>query len=138
MIRGMARRWRNLSALCVAVAVMAVLPLAIPTPSAADEVPEPSQNPSVPFRLFRTQNIYTLLKLDTRTGQVWQVQWGSTKQRLIEELNTKVLAPNGRVGRFTLYPTKNIYTFVLLDQDTGSTWQIQWGDEENRFIYPIE
>ena len=138
MIRGMTPLWRKLRAMLVAVSVMAALPLAIPTLAAADEVSEPTQNPSVPFRLFRTQNIYTLLRLDTRTGQVWQIQWGSTKQRFIEELNTKVLAPNGRVGRFTLYPTSNIYTFVLLDQDTGSTWQIQWGDEDHRFIYPIE
>jgi hypothetical protein len=28
--------------------------------------PEPTQNPSATFRVFRTQNIYTLLKLDTR------------------------------------------------------------------------
>ena len=48
-------------------------------PAAADDVPmpEPTQNPDATYRLFRTQNIYTLLKLDTRTGQVWQVQWGA-------------------------------------------------------------
>jgi len=39
-------------------------------PAVATEVPlEPSQNPAAAFRLFKTQNIYTLLKLDTRTGE---------------------------------------------------------------------
>ena len=41
--------------------------------------------------------------------------------------------------RFTLYPTQNIYTFILLDQIEGKTWQVQWSsDRENRAILPIE
>ena len=38
--------------------------------------PEPTQNPEATFRIFRTQNIFTMLELDTRTGLIWQVQWG--------------------------------------------------------------
>ena len=42
-------------------------------------------------------------------------------------------------GRFTLYPTQNMYTFILLDQLDGRTWQVQWSIEpENRFIIPIK
>lgn len=37
-------------------------------------IPEPTQDPSAPYRLFRTQNVYTFLLLDTRTGQISQVQ----------------------------------------------------------------
>ena len=32
--------------------------------------PEPTQNPDATFRVFRTQNIFTLLKLDTRIESV--------------------------------------------------------------------
>ena len=35
---------------------------------------------------------------------------------------------------FTLYPTKNIYNFILLDQEDGSAWQVQWGEEEHRTV----
>ena len=28
--------------------------------------------------------------------------------------------------RFKLYPTQNIYTFLLLDTINGRTWQVQW------------
>jgi hypothetical protein len=80
---------------------------------------EPTQNPDAPYRLFNTQNIYTLLKLDTRAGQIWQVQWG------------------GKPGRFTLYPTSNIFTFILLDQETGDAWQVQWSNQGDRFIEHI-
>lgn len=122
-----------------------------------DVVPEPTQNTEVSYRLFRTQNIFTLLKLDTRTGQVWQLQWNTDiDKRFILPIflwgehpcpnvlppgavcheTATVLRQNGRVGRFTLYPTANIFTFVLLDQDTGSSWQVQWG--EHRYLMPID
>ena len=41
-------------------------------------------------------------------------------------------------GRFKLYPTKNTYTFLLLDVKLGRTWQVQWSFEANeRFVIPI-
>lgn len=30
------------------------------------------------------------------------------------------------MGRFTLYPTQNVFTFILLDQIDGRMWQVQW------------
>jgi hypothetical protein len=105
---------------------------------AQDEVPQPTQKTDVPYRMFSTQNVYTLLKLDTRTGQVWQVQWGDEQHRFIVPVSLKVLAVGGKVGRFTLYPTLNIYTFILLDQEDGRAWQVQWGKDGERFVVPIE
>ena len=99
---------------------------------------EPTQNPEAPFRLFHTNNIYTLLKLDTRTGQIWQVQWGSSSERFTVPLDDEVIVTNGKPGRFTLHPTKNIFTFVLIDQESGNTWHVQWGDKGERFRYPIK
>jgi hypothetical protein len=99
---------------------------------------EPTQNPDAPFRLFNTLNIYTLLKLDTRDGRIWQVQWGADEDhRFSEPINVTTLASSGRAGRFTLYPTTNIFTFVLLDQDTGDAWHVQWGKPEDRFLVHI-
>jgi hypothetical protein len=104
-----------------------------------DVVPEPTQRADAPFRLFRTKNIYTFLKLDTRTGQVWQLQWGrDDSHRFVEPINLKALADGKRSGRFTLYPSSNIYTLLLLDQEDGRQWQIQWGNGEERQIIAIE
>lgn len=36
-----------------------------------------------------------------------------------------------RVGRFSLYPTNNIFSYLLLDKDTGDVWQVQRGDNRN-------
>ena len=99
---------------------------------------EPTQNPDAPFRLFRTQNIHMLLKLDTRTGKIWQVQWGDKEHRFTDPLSLIERAPGGRPGRFTLCPTNNIYTFVLLDQQTGDAWHVQWGEAEERFVLSID
>ena len=37
-----------------------------------------STDSSLVYRLFSTRNMYTFIKLDTRNGKMWQVQW-STK-----------------------------------------------------------
>jgi hypothetical protein len=101
--------------------------------------PEPTQNPDSPFRLFNTKNIYTLLKLDTRDGRIWQLQWGLDKaHRFVEPINSKALVAGGNAGRFSLYPTSNIYTFILLDQETGDAWHVQWGVGAERFILPMD
>jgi hypothetical protein len=99
---------------------------------------EPTQNPEEPYRLFNTLNIHTLLKLDTRTGRIWQVQWGDKDYRFTAPLNPKALVTDGKPGRFTLHPTVNIYTFILLDQETGETWHVQWGKQADRFIVHID
>jgi hypothetical protein len=104
-----------------------------------ESIPEPTQRTNVPYRLFRTQNIYTLLKLDTRTGLLWQVQWGTDAGfRWVAAINPKPLWDGKENGRFTLCPTLNIYTFVLIDQQDGRQWQVQWGkDKDHRLIIPI-
>jgi hypothetical protein len=105
---------------------------------------EPTQDPTVRYRLFPTQNMYTFLKLDTMTGKIWQVQY-STKgdeYRFESELSSidiaDLLKLKKEIGRYTLFPTQNFYNFILLDQIDGYTYQVQWNnDEENRGVLPI-
>lgn len=96
----------------------------------------------VPYRLYPTQNMWTFIKLNTRNGQMWQVQYSMKSDgRLVTFLNLlPLVSKESEVNdRFTLFPTQNIYTFILLDQLNGKTWQVQWStDPENRAIVPIE
>jgi hypothetical protein len=62
---------------------------------------------------------------------------GDEQHRFIAAINLKVLAEGGKMGRFTLYPTPNIYTFNLLAQD-GRAWQVQWGKDGERLIVRME
>ncbi|WP_431242103.1 hypothetical protein ACQ9BO_19510 [Flavobacterium sp. P21] len=104
----------------------------------------PSQNIStdsnVEYRLFSTKNLYTFIKLNTKNGQMWQVQW-STKGNESEaplSLTKRVIKDDEKNGRFFLYPTTNIYNFILLDQIDGRVWQVQWSAEaKDRIVLPI-
>ena len=97
---------------------------------------------AVSYRLFSTQNIWTFIRLNTRNGRMKQVQFGmEDDRRLIANLNSEALVTSDKEvnDRFTLYPTQNIFTFILLDQFDGRAWQVQWSiDPENRGITPIE
>jgi len=95
----------------------------------------------LPFKLYPTENMWTFIKLDTRNGRMWQVQYSIKEEssRLEVPLNPISLSPVEHVDQFVLYPTKNIYNFILLDRISGNTWQVQWSfDENNRVIIPIE
>jgi hypothetical protein len=92
------------------------------------------------YRLFKTTNTWNFLELDTQTGKVWQVQFsvGEKDERLKIEVRPEAIAAGGKPGRFTLYPTRNIYNFVLLDQEAGKTWQVQWSTGNEQGSWPIE
>ena len=41
-------------------------------------------------------------------------------------------------GRFKLYPTGNMYNFIMVDVEMGDTWQVQWSTKENeRLVIPF-
>ena len=112
------------------------------TKSKSNVVDNVKEIQGVNFRLFPTTNMWTFIKLDTRNGLLWQVQYSlNPENRMVTYLNLDRLASvNEEVkDRFTLYPTQNMYNFILLDQVNGKTWQVQWSTEyANRGIFPIE
>ena len=91
---------------------------------------DPPQNINARFRLFKTGNIFTFLELDTRSGFIYQVQYSISAAPIgCICINGKELFEAGdtpRDSRFTLYPTQNLYNFILVDQDKGKLWQCQW------------
>ena len=92
------------------------------------------------YRLFPTENNWTYLKLNTSNGKVEQVQWSLDGDRMAVKLNdtSLVARQEEKIDRFTLYPTKNIFDFLLLDQFDGRVWQLQWSTKsENRGIIEI-
>lgn len=47
------------------------------------------------FALYPTVNVYTFLKLDTRNGRIWQVQYSMDDDEFEISLNDKSLVNNG-------------------------------------------
>jgi hypothetical protein len=106
-------------------------------------IADPQQAIDVKYRLFKTENIYTFLLLDTSTGKAWQVQFSideSKAPRTTVPINEKSLVRDGEVvrnGRFTLYPTQDTFNFMLVDQDTGRIFQCLWSLGKERAIFPV-
>jgi hypothetical protein len=94
------------------------------------------------YKLFPTANYWCFIKLDTRNGKMWQVHFTISEEgyqgELILNSSSLVLDDKEINGRFTLSPTENMYNFILLDQLSGTTYQVQWNnDEDKRFVNRI-
>ena len=82
------------------------------------------------YKLYQTDNIYTFLQLDTKTGRIKQVQWSldsAEEGSVIINDEDLTYGFDYEYGSFELYPTKNMYQFILLDRATGWKWHVQWG-----------
>jgi hypothetical protein len=100
-----------------------------------------STDSAVVYRLFATKNTFNFIKLNSRNGQMWQVQWGTESKYRFESVLSdisQVSKEEEKNGRFFLYPTTNIYNFILLDQIDGRAWQVQWSiEEKDRMVIRI-
>lgn len=85
------------------------------------------------YKLYSTENMYTFLLLDTKTGRIDKLQWNLDRDKeFTVSINSEDLSygfGHGS-GSFELYPTQNMYQFILLDKTTGRTWHVQWGMKE--------
>ena len=100
------------------------------------------QNLEIPvYKLFPTDNYWTFLKLDTRNGKIWQVHFtvaDGYQGELVLNSYSLIYDDKEINGRFNLYPSNNMYNFILLDQLNGTTYQVQWNNDENkRFVSRI-
>lgn len=127
----------------IAIAVVLVFSCQVYAQSEIKFKMAPQQRLDVRYRLFDTENMWTKLLLDTKTGRVWQVAFTVEESGVRAKLpiNTKVLENEGKSqnGRFTLYPTDNMWTFILVDQENGNLWQCLFGLKSGSFrgILPI-
>ena len=93
------------------------------------------------FELYPTQNSFNFLKLDKKIGKIYQVQWSLEGEKEFSiTLNGIDLSQFSTDGNcFKLYPTKNMWQFILLDGASGRAWHVQWGfEEKNIWIKRIE
>jgi len=92
------------------------------------------------FRLYPTSNRFTYLRLNTINGFIDIVQYSTTnaEDRMIYPLSTSpplmslfgnALGVPTTLDRYTIYPTQNVWNFLLLDQELGNTYQVQWSQD---------
>ena len=120
--------------------LMSFIPTKAQTSTSNTKTTVASPDSNVNFRLFQTNNRWTFLKLDTRTGEIKHVQYSTDGEAMQYDLNNMPLAEgeDAKPGRFFLYPTENTFNFILLDQIDGRVWQVQWNiDRDKRGIWRI-
>ena len=92
------------------------------------------------FKLVSTENIQVFLKLDTSRGLIEMVRFGTReKDRRESTVNYYPLATGDDAvpGRFELYPTEYVRTYLLLDVLDGRTWQVEWTYDGTGELSPI-
>ena len=109
------------------------------------QIDVPIQNTStddnVTYRLFATPNDYTFIKLDTRNGLMWQVQWSikGYKYRYETELNTFKYAKTTK--EITEYQTKKYKSDYEYWEERKEEWYKKKSDTtltEKDFYYKTE
>ena len=82
------------------------------------------------YKFYQTENIHNQLRLDSKTGEVYQIQSDGGKF-LVHPPTT---LENEKPGRYRLYKTENMWTYILLDRFTGKLWQCQYSVEGLEYI----
>lgn len=85
------------------------------------------------YKLYQTDNIHNQLKLNTKTGEVTQVQ-SDGQTFLVHEASTPL---NEKANRYALYKTKNMWTYILLDKFSGKLWQCQYSVKGIEYITSV-
>ena len=67
------------------------------------------------YKMYKTQNYHNQLRLNTMTGEVQQIQDDGQSWEICSA--REVLGD--REGRFRLYETQNMWTFIMLDTYIG-------------------
>ena len=95
-------------------------------------------NSTLRYKLYPTFNMWTYLKLDTQTGRVSMLQFSTNSPS--EEGEVYIGCPmeiyvgsDAQNGRYELYPTTNLWTFLMIDQINGNTYHIQWSNKDLQY-----
>lgn len=92
------------------------------------------------FQMFATQNIWNFIMLDSYSGRIWQVQYGSKdlKELMCIPINKIDLVESGERSTFSIQPMTSMYQYYLINDETGAMWKFQWSTkgDDYRWIIP--
>lgn len=85
------------------------------------------------YKLYQTDNIHNHLRLNTMTGEVYQIQ-DDGQTFLVHPATTP---SNEKLNSYELFKTKNMWTYILLDKRTGKLWQCQYSVQGVDYITSV-
>ena len=85
-----------------------------------------------------------ITELTKRQMESWQERYNSKPDSIVSAEDKLYWKPSSieekiesgyfnipKNGRYKLYPTENMYNFIMVDVEMGDTWQVQWSTKEN-------
>ena len=90
--------------------------------------PETTSNWSNRFQMFRTQNMWTFILLDSYNGRLWQVQYSTQDldNLFCIPINKYELVSDNEKCIFSIQPLTSMYQYYLINDNTGDMWKFQW------------
>jgi hypothetical protein len=85
------------------------------------------------YKLYQTDNIHNQLRLNTKTGEVYQMQ-DDGQTFLVHPATTP---NNEKTNRYELFKTRNMWTYILLDTFSGKLWQCQYSTKGTEYILSV-
>lgn len=76
------------------------------------------------YKVYLTHDPKTELKLDSYTGQLWQIDRTAGNQGIVNVINGEDLSLNG--SRFEMTPAADDFHFILVDRPYNRTWHVRW------------
>ena len=107
------------------------------TEKTSDLLHQVNENDIRTYRVFPTENMWYFIKLNTRTGEMWQIEFDQNKTEQLEIPLTSLALDDKQEeidNRFTLYPTIDNSTFLLLDQMNGKMWKLNWDTKPEKNV----
>lgn len=83
------------------------------------------------YKMYSTKNYHNQLRLNTATGEIQQIQDDGQSWTICSAM--EILGD--KEGRFCLYETQNMWTFIMLDTYTGKNWQVQFSVKGKDYMF---
>ena len=95
------------------------------------------------------ETIETITENWNQSMEFWEEEYNSKPDSIVSATDKAYYKPYNlektikssyvaQNGRFKLYPTGNMYNFIMVDVIEGRTWQIQWSvKEDKRLVFRI-
>lgn len=85
------------------------------------------------YKMYSTQNYHNKLRLNTKTGEVIQIQDDGQSWTICDGIEFY----SENEGRFCLSETQNMWNFIMLDTYTGRTWQVQFSVKGTDYMFTM-
>jgi len=94
----------------------------------------PDNEKSNRYALYKTQNMWTYILLDTFSGKLWQCQYSvnGSEYRFSLEINSNEFSST-EDSKFIIQPMTSMFQYYLINEETGDMWKFQWSTKGSEY-----